>query len=131
MSAIGLGLDTTFDDTSVAILRGKREILSNLTLSQYKEHEEFGGVVPERASRKHLEVIHHIIAGALKEADLDFSGIDYIAVSNYPGLLGSLLVGLTVASLCKCSQAWRNAVPHPASGSCRRAYIVDSCKRTF
>ena len=97
MSAIGLGLDTTFDDTSVAILRGKREILSNLTLSQYKEHEEFGGVVPERASRKHLEVIHHIIAGALKEADLDFSGIDYIAVSNYPGLLGSLLVGLTVA----------------------------------
>jgi len=151
MSAIGLGLDTTFDDTSVAILRGKREILSNLTLSQYKEHEEFGGVVPERASRKHLEVIHHIIAGALKEADLDFSGIDYIAVSNYPGLLGSLLVGLTVAkSLAYTLQcpligvnhveahpyanvlrAWRNAVPHPASGSCRRAYIVDSCKRTF
>ena len=97
MSAIGLGLDTTFDDTSVAILRGKREILSNLTLSQYEEHEEFGGVVPERASRKHLEVIHHIIASALKEADLDFSGIDYIAVSNHPGLLGSLLVGLTVA----------------------------------
>ena len=97
MSAIGLGLDTTFDDTSVAILRGKREILANLTLSQYKDHEEFGGVVPERASRKHLEVIHHLIAEALKEAKLDFSGIDYIAVSNHPGLLGSLLVGLTVA----------------------------------
>ena len=97
MSAIGLGLDTTFDDTSVAILRGKREILANLTLSQYKDHEEFGGVVPERASRKHLEVIHHLIADALKEAQLDFSGIDYIAVSNHPGLLGSLLVGLTVA----------------------------------
>ena len=80
MTAIGLGIDTTFDDTSVAILKGKRKILSNRTLSQYKEHEEFGGVVPERASRKHLEVIHHIISGALKEADLDFSRIDYIAV---------------------------------------------------
>jgi len=72
MSAIGLGLDTTFDDTSVAILRGKREVLANLTLSQYQDHEEFGGVVPERASRKHLEVIHHLIADALKEAQLDF-----------------------------------------------------------
>ena len=97
MSAIGLGIDTTFDDTSVAILCGKREVLANLTLSQYKDHEEFGGVVPERASRKHLEVINQLIALALKEAHLDFSGIDYIAVSNHPGLLGSLLVGLTVA----------------------------------
>ena len=97
MSKIGLGIDTTFDDTSVAILRGKNEVLANLTLSQYKDHEEFGGVVPERASRKHLEVINQLIALALKKAQLDFSGIDYIAVSNHPGLLGSLLVGLTVA----------------------------------
>ena len=97
MSAKGLGIDTTFDDTSVSVLRGKREILANLTLSQYKEHEEFGGVVPERASRKHLEVIHLLIDDALKKADIDFTGIDYIAVSNHPGLLGSLLVGLSVA----------------------------------
>jgi len=97
MSAIGLGIDTTFDDTSVSILRGKREILANLSLSQYKEHEEFGGVVPERASRKHLEVIHPLINDALKKAKLGFKEIDYIAVSNHPGLLGSLLVGLSVA----------------------------------
>ena len=97
MSKIGLGIDTTFDDTSVAILRGKREILANLTLSQFQDHEEFGGVVPERASRKHLEVINILIADALKKAQLNFSRIDYIAVSNHPGLLGSLLVGLTVA----------------------------------
>ena len=97
MSATGLGIDTTFDDTSVSVLRGKREILANLTLSQYKEHEEFGGVVPERASRKHLEVIHLLIEDAMKKADIDFTGIDYIAVSNHPGLLGSLLVGLSVA----------------------------------
>ncbi len=97
MTATGLGIDTTFDDTSVSLLRGKREILANLTLSQYKDHEEFGGVVPERASRKHLEVIHLLIDDALKKADIDFTGIDYIAVSNHPGLLGSLLVGLSVA----------------------------------
>ena len=97
MSATGLGIDTTFDDTSVSLLRGKREILVNLTLSQYKEHEEFGGVVPERASRKHLEVINLLIDDAMKKADIDFKGIDYIAVSNHPGLMGSLLVGLSVA----------------------------------
>ena len=84
MSAIGLGIDTTFDDTSVSVLSGKREILANLTLSQYKVHEEFGGVVPERASRKHLEVIHLLIDDALKKANIDFAGIDYIAVSNHP-----------------------------------------------
>ena len=61
MPSIGLGIDTTFDDTSVAILLGKSEILANLTLSQFEDHEEFGGVLPERASRKHLEVIHHLI----------------------------------------------------------------------
>ena len=97
MNAIGLGLDTTFDDTSVAILRGAREVLANLTLSQYRDHEEFGGVVPERASRKHLEVIHPLFRAALAKAGRDFADLDYIAVSNMPGLLGSLLVGVTVA----------------------------------
>ena len=79
-SAIGLGLDTTFDDTSVAIMRGKREVLANLTLSQYQDHEEFGGVVPERASRKHLEVINQLMTFALQKAHLDFSRIDYISI---------------------------------------------------
>lgn len=94
---IGLGIDTTFDDTSVAILRGTQEILANLTLSQYKEHEPFGGVVPERASRKHLEVIHFLIAEAFQKANIESKQLDYIAVSHCPGLLGALLVGLTVA----------------------------------
>ena len=88
MSAIGLGIDTTFDDTSVSVLRGKREILANLTLSQYTDHEEFGGGVPERASRKHLEVIHLLIDDAMKKADIEFTGIDYIAVSNHPDCWG-------------------------------------------
>ena len=97
MQAICLALDTTFDDTSVALLRGHFEVLANLTLSQFKEHESFGGVVPERASRKHLEVIHPLIGEALKQSRLDFKDVDYVAVSHFPGLLGSLLVGVTVA----------------------------------
>ena len=97
MQPICLAIDTTFDDTSVAILKGHDELLANLTLSQFKDHEAFGGVVPERASRKHLEVIHPLISEALKQSGVDFHDIDYLAVSNYPGLLGSLLVGVTVS----------------------------------
>lgn len=97
INMFGLGIDTTFDDTSVAVLKGHSEILSSLTLSQYKDHEEFGGVVPERASRKHLEVIHSLIEKTLQEASIHFTDLDYIAVSNRPGLLGAILVGLTVA----------------------------------
>lgn len=94
---LGLGIDTTFDDTSVAILKGKSHILANLTLSQYKEHEEFGGVVPERASRKHTEVLNPLMEEALAQASVSFQDLDYIAVSNHPGLLGSILVGVTAA----------------------------------
>jgi len=97
MEPIGLAIDTTFDDTSVAILRGHREVLANTTLSQFDDHAEFGGVVPERASRKHLEVINVLLSATLKQAGLGYRDIDWIAVSNTPGLLGSILVGLTVA----------------------------------
>lgn len=95
--AIGLAIDTTFDDTSVALLRGRREVLANLTLSQIADHAEFGGIVPERASRKHLEAIHPLLDQALADARLKWSDVDYVAVSNLPGLLGSILVGMTVA----------------------------------
>ncbi|MBF0240832.1 MAG: tRNA (adenosine(37)-N6)-threonylcarbamoyltransferase complex transferase subunit TsaD [SAR324 cluster bacterium] len=94
---IGLGIDTTFDDTSIAILKDKRQILANVTLSQYKEHERFGGVVPERASRKHLEVIHPLLEDAMVQAKLEFKDLNYITVSNLPGLLGSLLIGVIAA----------------------------------
>ncbi len=97
MDAIGLAIDTTFDDTSVAILRGHRELLANTTLSQFDDHAEFGGVVPERASRKHLEVINVLLAATLKQAGVRYADLDWVGVSNTPGLLGSILVGLTVA----------------------------------
>jgi len=95
--AVCLAIDTTFDDTSVALLRGRREVLANLTLAQIAEHAEFGGIVPERASRKHLEAIYPLLDRALADARIGWEGVDYVAVSNLPGLLGSILVGMTVA----------------------------------
>jgi len=97
MSGLGLAIDTTFDDTSVALLRGKHQVLANLTLSQIAQHAEFGGIVPERASRKHLEAIHPLLEHALHQAQVRLDQVDYVAVSNLPGLLGSILVGMTVA----------------------------------
>lgn len=97
MTSIGLAIDTTFDDTSLAILQGHQNVLANTTLSQFEDHAEFGGVVPERASRKHLEVIHVLLDATLKKSGLDYADLDWIAVSNTPGLLGSILVGVTVA----------------------------------
>jgi len=94
---LGLAIDTTFDDTSVAILRGPRAVLANFTLSQVADHAEFGGVVPERASRRHLEAIQPLLRAATAQAGVRFRELDYVAVSHMPGLLGSILVGLTVA----------------------------------
>jgi N6-L-threonylcarbamoyladenine synthase len=96
-TALGLAIDTTFDDTSVALVRGRREVLASLTLSQFADHAEFGGIVPERASRKHLEAIHPLLDRALRTGGAGWGDVDYIAVSNLPGLLGSILVGMTVA----------------------------------
>ncbi|TCS61781.1 tRNA (adenosine(37)-N6)-threonylcarbamoyltransferase complex transferase subunit TsaD [Varunaivibrio sulfuroxidans] len=97
MAALGLAIDTTFDDTSVAIVRGANTVLANLTISQFEDHKAFGGVVPERASRRHLEVIHPLIDRALAEAELSYRDLDWVAASNRPGLLGAILVGLSVA----------------------------------
>jgi len=68
-----------------------------VTLSQYADHAEFGGVVPERASRKHLEVINPLMDEALQKAGVEFSDLDWVAVSHMPGLLGAILVGLSTA----------------------------------
>ena len=94
---IGLGIDTSFDDTAIAVVRDGTDILSNLCVSQFEQHEEFGGVLPERASRLHMELIHPLVRRALEETGLTLGDIDYVAATNRPGLVGSLLVGVTVA----------------------------------
>lgn len=92
-----LGIETSCDETAAAVVRGGTEILSSCTRTQDAKHAPFGGVVPEIAARAHTEVITRVIEAALSEAGAGPEEIDGIAVTNRPGLLGSLLVGLTAA----------------------------------
>ena len=92
-----MGIESSCDETSVAIVKNGREVLSNVINSQIKIHEEYGGVVPEIASRCHTEVINGIMKQALKEANMSLENIDAIAVTQGPGLVGALLVGISYA----------------------------------
>jgi N6-L-threonylcarbamoyladenine synthase len=91
-----LGIETSCDDTAVAVVEGGVKVLANVVGSQ-TVHEAYGGVVPELASREHLQRIHEIYSQCLREAGLGLDDIDGIAVTHGPGLIGSLLVGLSFA----------------------------------
>jgi len=91
-----LAIETSCDETAVAVV-SDRQILSNIITSQIKIHAEFGGVVPEIAARNHLETINFAIAQAYQESGLSWNEIDGIAVTAAPGLIGSLMIGMTAA----------------------------------
>ena len=98
-----LGIDTSCDETAAAVVADGKEILSNVVASQIEVHQEYGGVVPELASRKHIEAINYIVSRSLAEADVTFKDLEAIAVTNRPGLIGALLVGVAAAkSLAYC-----------------------------
>lgn len=92
-----LGIETSCDDTSIAIVRDGREILANIISSQVDIHAITGGVVPEIAARKHAEKFTLLLNEALAESECSLSDIDLIAVTNRPGLIGALMVGVTAA----------------------------------
>ena len=92
-----LGIESSCDETSVAIVKNGREILSNVINTQIKIHENYGGVVPEIASRCHTEVINQVTKQALKEANMSIEDIDVICTTYGPGLVGALLVGVSYA----------------------------------
>lgn len=94
---ITLGIETSCDETSFAVVRDGREVLSNVVYSSLDEHRRFGGVVPEIASRAHLETGLSVLDASLKKAGLGLEDIDLVAVTRGPGLMGSLLVGLAAA----------------------------------
>lgn len=96
-TSLTLGIESSCDETSVAILRGGREILANVISTQIPVHRKFGGVVPEIASRKHIVNIMPVLDEALHEADVTLADIDRIAVAYGPGLVGALLVGVSAA----------------------------------
>jgi tRNA N6-adenosine threonylcarbamoyltransferase len=92
-----LGIETSCDETAAAVLKGGKELLSNVISDQIQIHNQYGGVVPELAGRCHVERIHHVIKQSLEEAGVTLNDIDLIAVTKGPGLVGALLVGLNTA----------------------------------
>ena len=97
MSGLILGIETSCDETAAAVVADGSEVLSNVVSSQIEKHAPFGGVVPELAAREHLRNIPVVVESALSEAGIAVSDLDAIAVTNGPGLLPALLVGVNFA----------------------------------
>ncbi|MFQ5657737.1 MAG: tRNA (adenosine(37)-N6)-threonylcarbamoyltransferase complex transferase subunit TsaD, partial [Candidatus Methylomirabilales bacterium] len=97
MADLILGIETSCDETAAAVVDGTGKVLSNIVASQTKLHAPYGGIVPEIASRRHLEMIGPVIRLAVGQAGLDFAGLAGLAVTVGPGLVGSLLVGVSAA----------------------------------
>jgi N6-L-threonylcarbamoyladenine synthase len=102
-----LGIETSCDETAAAVLRDRSDVLSSVVASQIDVHRDYGGVVPELAARHHVEAIGVVIERALTEAGVGLDGIDAVAVTQGPGLIGSLLVGVCAAKAI----AWQRELP--------------------
>lgn len=124
-----LGMESSCDETSAAVVRmaeGQREILSNIVASQIETHRLYGGVVPEIASRAHIEAITNVTREALDTAGITLADVDAIAVTAFPGLIGALLVGVNFAK----SLAFANDIPLVAVNHIKAhvaaAYLADA-----
>ena len=102
-----LAVESSCDETSVAVLKNEKELLSDIIASQVESHKRFGGVVPEVASRHHVEVVTLCIKDALSEAGITAEQLDAVAVTYGPGLVGALLVGMAAAK----AFAWAHGLP--------------------
>jgi N6-L-threonylcarbamoyladenine synthase len=92
-----LGIETSCDETAAAVVKNGREVISNVVASQIESHKRFGGVVPEIASRHHVEQITLVLEEAMHKANISFAELDAIAVTEGPGLVGALLIGVNAA----------------------------------
>jgi len=120
-----LGIETSCDETAAAVVREDGLVLSDVVASQIEVHAPYGGVVPELASRRHLEVIVPVVDKALKDAGVGLADLDGIAVTQGPGLVGSLLVGCSMAK----ALAWVHGLPligvNHLEGHIYAAYLTD------
>ena len=114
-----LGIESSCDETSAAVLRGGRTVLSNVISTQIPIHQKFGGVVPEIASRKHIVNIMPVIDEAVRQAGVTLTDIDQVAVTYGPGLVGALLVGVSAAK----ALAFALDKPHHRCQPSRRPYL--------
>src|SRR5882724_4353146 len=92
-----LGIETSCDETAAAVIENGSRLLSSVVASQMAMHGKYGGVVPELASREHLRAIVPVVRQAVEEAGLEYSDLDAIAVTQGPGLVGALMVGMSYA----------------------------------
>ena len=107
MNELILAIESSCDETSVAVIKNGDTILSNIVASQIKSHQRFGGVVPEVASRHHVEQITLCLEEALKQAEVTPEDLSAVAVTYGPGLVGALLIGLSAAK----AFAWAHGLP--------------------
>ena len=120
-----MGIESSCDETAASVIRNGREVCSNVISSQIALHTLYGGVVPEIASRKHIEKINQVIEEALKEADCTLDDLDAIAVTYGPGLVGALLVGVAEAkAICYAKDIPLVGVHH-IEGHISANYIVN------
>ncbi len=125
-----LGIESSCDETSASVVKDTTEVLSNVVASQDLIHAKFGGVVPELASRRHMEIVLPVIKKALKNASVNAEEIDAVAVTKGPGLIGSLLVGLNVAkSLSYCLKIPLIGVNHLHAHLC--AVLLEKAKPSY
>src|SRR5207253_1384507 len=102
-----LGIETSCDETAAAVVEPDGRILSNVVSSQAELHARYGGVVPEVASRRHLELVSPVVREALAQAGATLDDVEQVAVTQGPGLIGALLVGLSAAKAI----AWARGLP--------------------
>ncbi|HEY4745259.1 MAG TPA: tRNA (adenosine(37)-N6)-threonylcarbamoyltransferase complex transferase subunit TsaD, partial [Desulfuromonadaceae bacterium] len=126
-----LAIETSCDETAAAVVRDGREIRSSVISSQVAIHAEYGGVVPEIASRKHLEMITPVIGQALHEAGVELSAIEGIAVTRGPGLSGALLVGLSVAKAMAAARRIPFVGVHHIEGHVLAAFLEQPVEFPF
>lgn len=119
-----LAIESSCDETAAAVVENGRTVLSNIVASQIEEHKLYGGVVPEIASRRHVESICGVVSEAMKEADVGFSDIDALAVTYAPGLIGALLVGVSYAKGLSMATGLPLVPVHHIAGHIAANYIT-------
>ncbi|MCB1379242.1 MAG: tRNA (adenosine(37)-N6)-threonylcarbamoyltransferase complex transferase subunit TsaD, partial [Alphaproteobacteria bacterium] len=127
-----LGIETSCDETAAAVVRrspdGRGEILSNVVLSQVKDHAPFGGVVPEIAARAHVNHLDRLIGEAMADAGLGFEALDGVAATAGPGLLGGVIVGLTMAKAIAMAHAKPLLAVNHLEGHALTARLLGPCE---
>lgn len=118
-----LAIESSCDETAAAVVKNGRDVLSNIIYSQIELHKLYGGVVPEIASRKHIEKINPVITAALEEAKVTLDDIDAIAVTYGPGLVGALLVGVAEAKAISYASGKPLVPVHHIEGHISANYI--------